>query len=649
MKAATVSVRIADFLKEYPPFSFLRKEDIAALAAEGRVKFHEDGEIVFTTGQPRDRFLYVVQQGRVRIIEESEQGDNLIDLRGPGDILGLQGIISDEPYQHTARTEAETILYGLPRDGFVRLAQSNPEARRYLAAYFSLNPAHSDDMETQRAAHPHATLLKGGLQQVDPVHITAHLALVTVPPDAPVREVAKMLTSKVIHCVLIVDDEGRPLGKITDADLRDRILDGRLRPDSLAGEVMFTDLVTGKRSDDTGKLIIRMTRAGKHFVIITEDGTLDTRAVGLVSERNLFLQYGRFPTVLGEAISFAANTTMLRVLRERLEAVVLEFLDDRASMKWLMALVGVLNRKMVQRIMELVEERMEAEGWSRPGLRYSWLMMGSGGRDELLIRSAVYHALVYDDPAAGEECAARKYFRELAARVGEGIRQCGFLESPQGVLAFNDPWCRPMSGMKKWFSDLIREPDLNNVYDARDAFDFRPVIHLCPLSAELRNHIHAEIDANPGFIRHMANDSLLNQPPRTIFQHYVVDEKGMQAEALQIKVHALLPLVDIARVFAMERRSITLTSTWRRLEEMATRMDAAGSAEDARVLREAAQAFILAAHVRTRAGLIGGTDGAVVRPSNLNSETRNLLKTAFRSILEALELTADRYGLDLRA
>src|SRR5690606_29493536 len=143
------------------------------------------------------------------------------------------------------------------------------------------------------------------------------------------------------------------------------------------------------------------------FLVVTEDGTARTAVVGLVSERNLFLQYGRFPTLLGEAMSEAPDFAALRLMRDRVEALILEFLEDRSEVSWLMEMTGVLNRRLTERVLELVAAHMAQDGWQRPDLESAWLMMGSGGRDELLIRSAVYHALIYEDPVPGQEAAAR--------------------------------------------------------------------------------------------------------------------------------------------------------------------------------------------------------------------------------------------------
>lgn len=652
MKGSSISVRIADFLKDYPPFQFLDIGQLRDLASKSKVKFHEDGEFVFTQGQPRDQWLFVIQKGNVRVIEEGLEGETLVDLRGPGDLLGLQGIRSEEPYLQTCKTDTETILYGLPRALFVELAENSVRARRYLAAYFSLNPAYhwNDDLEIEdpgMVEQGPVTLRRGGLKEVGPPHAVARDHLITVMGDTAVREVAVKLQSKRTDCIIVVDEDSHPIGKLTDADLRDRILQGSIQPFASVRELMFTDLITASPDDNTGDLLIRLTRYGKSFVVVTEDGTRHSPAIGLVTERDLFLQYGRFPTVIGEAIASAPDIPSLRTLRDRLEALILEFLENRSSLKWLMEMVGVLNRKLNHRILELVIIKMRSAGFGNPPQPYCWLTMGSGGRDELLIRSAVYHALIYGDPPESEMETSQLYFRELARRTAEAIRQCGFMESPQNVLAQNQGWCLPLSEMKQRFTELIRDPVSHHVYSARDAFDFQPVQeNPCPLAEALSEHIDTELRANPDFIRHMASDSLMNQPPRTIFKGYVVDKEGIRRNELAIKFHALLPLVDVGRVLSLASGSRRPTATFKRFEEAGRK--AGNDSTLADLYKEAAEGFLVAQFARISQGLRTGTDGAVIHPSELDAQSRTLLITTFRTILDLLDHLAKRFDLNIR-
>ena len=44
LRSSSSYYRVADFLKEFPPFSFVGDEDLLRLAGTGRVKFHEADE-----------------------------------------------------------------------------------------------------------------------------------------------------------------------------------------------------------------------------------------------------------------------------------------------------------------------------------------------------------------------------------------------------------------------------------------------------------------------------------------------------------------------------------------------------------------------------------------------------------------------------
>ncbi len=655
MKAASIALRIADFLKGHPPFEFFDHAELVALAGDGRVKFHEGGEIIFATGRERERFIYVVKQGRVRLVDDTtvtSGGEPLLfDLRGPGELLGLNGVLNDAPYMNTAIAETDVLLYGLPRRGFLELTERSNRARRYLFAYFSLNGA-PERVPAQRKTLVDSitptTLRRGGLLEVKEPHEVAAEALLTVGTETPALEAARMLQPKRARCIIVVDEAGRPVGKLSDSDVRNRFIEGRVLANETAGTMMTTDLALARQSDDTGRLLVRMARSGKRYLVVTEDGTANTKAVGLVAERNIFLQYGRFPTLLAEAMGEAPTVPALAALRDRMESLILEYLEDRAHVPWLMEMTGVLNRAIAARLEYLARLEMAAEGWRAPNVVHAWLMMGSGGRDELLIRSAVYHALVYEDPPPAEAASTKQYFQELGSIVSNGVVHCGFHNNETGILASNPEWCLPRSAMHARYTRMIAEPLASNVYAYRDAFDFRPVVHLHPLAAGLREHINAELKLHPEFLRHMAKDSLLNQPPRTIFQQYVINEQGEQKDELAIKHHALLPLVDAARVLALAAGEVSSTATYLRFRAAAAQLEGVSRGQ-AELFREAAEAFLVLAYARARQGLRSGTSGAVIRPADVDAETRPLLKTAFRTILSTLEQLAARYQLTMRA
>jgi CBS domain-containing protein len=82
MQTAAIPYRVADFLKQHPPFEFMDEPDLVALAARGRVKFHEADEYICWQSSPHTPFIYVIQQGSVSLWDESVNPPVLRNIRG---------------------------------------------------------------------------------------------------------------------------------------------------------------------------------------------------------------------------------------------------------------------------------------------------------------------------------------------------------------------------------------------------------------------------------------------------------------------------------------------------------------------------------------------------------------------------------------
>ncbi|MEB3845504.1 MAG: CBS domain-containing protein, partial [Desulfurococcales archaeon] len=67
---------------------------------------------------------------------------------------------------------------------------------------------------------------------------------VTVSPDTSVKEIARIMSSKDIGSVIVVDDKGEIVGIITERDLIKRVLAPGLDPEkTLARDIMTTRVV----------------------------------------------------------------------------------------------------------------------------------------------------------------------------------------------------------------------------------------------------------------------------------------------------------------------------------------------------------------------------------------------------------------------
>ena len=83
MRTSTINYRVADFLKRFPPFEFLDDGELLELASHGRVRMHQRGEALFWEGREPGPFVFVIQQGTVRLVNDTDDGEEAIDLHQP--------------------------------------------------------------------------------------------------------------------------------------------------------------------------------------------------------------------------------------------------------------------------------------------------------------------------------------------------------------------------------------------------------------------------------------------------------------------------------------------------------------------------------------------------------------------------------------
>ena len=136
LKTSVIWLRVADFLRQYPPFQYFSEADLLEIAHSGRVTFHQYGEYVFRASAPRREWIWVVQQG---LVEFTDRTERVVDILGPGDILGLDGFATSEAYADSVRTAGDVILYALNAERVITIVRKYSEALRFVEAYLAVH------------------------------------------------------------------------------------------------------------------------------------------------------------------------------------------------------------------------------------------------------------------------------------------------------------------------------------------------------------------------------------------------------------------------------------------------------------------------------------------------------------------------------
>lgn len=94
-------------------------------------KIYHDAEIIIKQGEQGD-CMYIVQEGMVEIVNETDQGDVLLALRGKGEFFGEMAIFERKPRSATARALGEARVLTIDKKNFLRRVYEDPSLAFHL-------------------------------------------------------------------------------------------------------------------------------------------------------------------------------------------------------------------------------------------------------------------------------------------------------------------------------------------------------------------------------------------------------------------------------------------------------------------------------------------------------------------------------------
>ncbi|MFB6218768.1 MAG: CBS domain-containing protein [Halobacteriaceae archaeon] len=126
----------------------------------------------------------------------------------------------------------------------------------------------------------------------------------TADPDDPVAEIATRMADGGVGSVVVTEDH-RPVGIVTDRDLAVRVLAAGADPDGLcAGDVMTADPATARSTAGVLELAAAICEAGVRRMPIVDDGD---HIVGIVTLDDLLLLFVEELDELSEVIATASH------------------------------------------------------------------------------------------------------------------------------------------------------------------------------------------------------------------------------------------------------------------------------------------------------------------------------------------------------
>jgi CBS domain-containing protein len=638
-----IPTRIYGFLKDYLPFSLLTKEELLGLSENVVVKYVKPQEAVFRQGDETRPFIYIVCEGAIHLVREEDGQAVLIDECDEGDVFGLRPLLTGESYALSAVAEEESLLYALKIEGIEPFLEQYPKIGSYFAQSFAAGMRNPGSRKPRgRFFLDQTGLVDGGFRLVEIQSIEHSKTPVTCSPDTVIRQAALTMREQRVGSIIVVNAEMHPIGILTDRDLRNKVVTGDFRLDTPVSEIMSSPVVTIDPQLTVADVQIAMMKHGIHHLCLTEDGSPNSRVVGILSEHDLLVIQGNNPAIFIREIRRCKTGEALRQVREKAEVLLHKYMLQEVSIQFICNMMSEINNALIVRVIELCEAALQQSEAPVPEVRWAWLALGSEGREEQLLRTDQDNALVFEDVPEDALAQTKAYFLKLAEHVTDMLFQCGFDYCPGDMMARNPDWCMPLSGWKKQFSKWIYEPTEKNIMMCNIFFDFRPVYGEPALAEALARHIFEHIEKDSLFLSLLSKDALKQRPPLTFFRNFVVEKSGEHKDEFDIKGKAMMPLADAARVLILEARQKGVNNTFHRFDHLAKL-----EPRNKELFEQAADAYETLVRYRALQGLRNKDSGRYFNPSELTKMERLNLRNAFQPIGELQDLLKVRFRLSL--
>ncbi len=626
--------RVADFLQHYPPFNEMHAKDLLALSEEVSIIYCEKGKVIFSEGEKAHPHFYVVHKGAVEL--RSGEKKEIADLCDEGDIFGLRPLMANEDYILEATAFEESILYAIPIERFRPYTQNYEELGNFLIESFASNtrnPYARKPLEPDRGIMVPGQSLDHTSRLLDFQPIGFTKKIITCKPGVSAKEIAQIMTRKKVGSVVVIRNS-LPVGIITDKDLRNKIVTGLYPVSAPAREIMTSPVITYPKNLTVTQAQMAMMKSSISHLCLTEDGTPNSKVVGMLSKHDVMVSLGNNPTVLVKAIKRARKTNGLKPIRKSIMRLLRGYLDNNIPMSITLKIISELNDACIKQVVQIALSKMPSD----PPAAFAWMAMGSQGRGEQLLHTDQDNALVFSDVEDDKLEPTTQYFLKLAKLVNKGLQEIGYEYCPAEMMASNPKWCMGLSQWKQTVAQWITQPGKEEVLLSSIFFDYNLVYGDARLVEELSAAIFETTRKFPVFYTHLAAGALQNPSPTGFFRQFLVEQDGAYKDFFDLKRRALMPLTDAARVLILSHHISSINGTTERFEKLAELEE--NNRELYLACSYATKALL---KFRTRQGLLHNDSGRFIALDKLTKEEKIKLKRTFKTIKEIQELISIRF------
>ncbi|MDP2418592.1 MAG: DUF294 nucleotidyltransferase-like domain-containing protein, partial [Hydrogenophaga sp.] len=372
-----------------------------------------------------------------------------------------------------------------------------------------------------------------------PVRSLIKRAPITLPPQATIREAAQLMSEKRVSSVLIVEQE-HLFGVVTDRDLRNRVIAAGMDSARPIMDIATLAPMSIDVQNPAFDALLLMARHNIHHVPVL-DGQ---RIVGMITATDLTEQHSTSAVYLAGDVYKQSTIEGLQRASAKIKRLQQSLAAAEASAYSTGHIITAITDAITIRLLQLGEAKL-----GPAPVDYVWVAAGSQARSEQTAKSDQDNCMVLDD--SFDETLHGAYFKALAQFVCDGLDACGYIYCPGEMMAMTDTWRQPRQRWAEYFARWTGQPDPKSLMLTCVFFDMRAIHGNAALLDGLRSDVLKRTQGNSIFLAYMVGNALTHTPPLGLFKGISTIRSGEHKGKIDLKHTGVVPIVDLARVYAL--------------------------------------------------------------------------------------------------
>ncbi|MCW8944763.1 MAG: DUF294 nucleotidyltransferase-like domain-containing protein [Sedimenticola sp.] len=583
------------------------------------------GVALFRPGEPYKKEIYILLDGTVVMHRPTGRQDTVL----PGDLIGLANYLDKNDYTTKTVATNQSVILAIPEARFKALEEEHPELFNVLNRVIATK---------LRERSPDRSISTGVLAQ--PVTRLMRTPAVSCTSETTLRDAFGMMKSRKIGSVVVTDKKGLLKGMLTYAGIAEAVmLKGADPNDRLINVAFETPRVI---DPDTALWEAEeiMKRHSTEYLIVLEEQL----PIGIVSQTDILRILISRPSTLTNRLRKADTIQELANLIPQLVDAAIDIQETNHRPSSAVRLLSEYHLIAQRRAVELTLRWMETKDLGKAPVGFSLLIMGSGGRLEMLLNPDQDNGIIIEDTPISETKEVKEWFDHFCNRLNLNLDRIGYPLCPGAIMARNPLYNKTLSKWKQQISHIIDHPTEKAARWSNVVFDFDTLYGDDTLTSELRRYSLAQIKEKPRLLKMMSDHDAEGKPAIGFFNQ-LVTMKDKQGEYIDIKRNGLRIIADAARIFSLQK-GIAAQNTTDRLNALTRVGKLSTDFKDS--VQEAFEELLdlLLTHQIKQAKSENELN-KLINPERLSPQSRSTLRMAMRAVKRLQEKLQDDYATDI--